>query len=177
MSKPVLISQTNIHNKLNPESNRSAIISKPVNRKFSMVKEKNMFFDYVFLSSSFESTQPRDFRLLEDVDKDARFIATAYDLSFKSCGKYPGDPTYGITFSGKKAIKGVTIAVDPEIIPLGSNVHIEFEDQYSYLNGWYVAEDTGKKVKGYIIDIFFGKSAFYEMEKFGSRPVRVKILN
>lgn len=104
------------------------------------------------------------------------FIATAYDLSFESCGKYPSHPEYGITFSGKKALKGRTIAVDPKVIPLGSKVHMTFPDNYRYLNGWYIAEDTGRLVKGKIIDVFFGESAFYEMETFGSRIVKVKIV-
>lgn len=103
------------------------------------------------------------------------FIATAYDLSYQSCGKYPGDPAYGITFSGTKAVKGRTIAVDPEVIPLGSKVYVEFPNEYRNLNGWYLAEDTGKKVKGKIIDIFMGKSALKEAMQFGRRKVKLKI--
>ncbi len=104
------------------------------------------------------------------------FIATSYDLSYESCGKYPGHPAYGITFSGKRAVKGRTVAVDPEVIPLGSRLYIEFPEPYTRLNGWYVAEDTGNMVKGNIIDVFLGESAFHEMEKFGSRKVRVRII-
>jgi 3D (Asp-Asp-Asp) domain-containing protein len=44
------------------------------------------------------------------------------------------------------------------------------------LNGWYVAEDTGSRVKGKIIDIFFGRSAFAEARKFGRRTVSVRII-
>ena len=98
-------------------------------------------------------------------------------MSFESCGKYPGNPTYGITFSGTKAVKGRTIAVDPKVIPLGSSVYIKFPEEYEKLNGWYIAEDTGSKVKGNIIDVFFGESAFYEMERFGSRKIEVKIVD
>ncbi|MCX7923937.1 MAG: 3D domain-containing protein [Clostridia bacterium] len=104
------------------------------------------------------------------------FIATSYDLSYESCGKYPSHPAYGITFSGKKAVKGRTIAVDPDVIPLGSKVYIKFPEKYSHLDKWYIAEDTGSKVKGKILDVFFGESAFYEMEKFGSQKVKVRVV-
>lgn len=119
----------------------------------------------------------RDFKISDNSTlKDGEFIATAYDLSYESCGKYSSNPAYGITFSGKKAEKGRTIAVDPNKIPLGSKVLIEFPKQYSFLDGWYMAEDTGSSVKGNIIDIFLGESAFLEMEKFGSKKVSVKVI-
>lgn len=104
------------------------------------------------------------------------FVATAYDLSYKSCGKYPSHPEYGITFSGIKAKKGRTVAVDPAIVPIGSYIQMEFPKEYYYLNGWYIAEDTGSKVKGNIIDVFFGEPALGEMEKFGRRKVEVRII-
>lgn len=71
---------------------------------------------------------------------------TAYALSKRSTGKRPGDPGFGITASGHRARVGVTIAVDPRVIPLGSWVYIEGV-------GWRRAEDTGGLVKGRHIDI------------------------
>ena len=60
------------------------------------------------------------------------------------CGKKPGDPNYGITATGTVATAGRTIAVDPDVIPLGSEVRI---------NGViYIAEDAG--VHGKTIDLF-----------------------
>lgn len=60
------------------------------------------------------------------------------------CGKKLGDPGYGITATGTVATAGRTIAVDPDVIPLGSEVLI---------NGViYIAEDTG--VHGKTIDLF-----------------------
>lgn len=104
------------------------------------------------------------------------FTATAYDLSYESCGKYPDHPEYGITFSGKKAVKGRTIAVDPKVIPLGSKVFIEFPEPYVHMDGWYYAEDTGSKVKGRIVDVFFGERALGEAKKFGRRKVNLRIM-
>ncbi len=91
--------------------------------------------------------------------------ATAYDLSFESCGKDRSHPAYGVTSSGTKATVGRTIAVDPEVIPLGSRVKITFPEKYSYLDGIYIAEDTGRLIKGNRVDVFFGE------DKTGSKTV------
>jgi 3D (Asp-Asp-Asp) domain-containing protein len=109
--------------------------------------------------------------------------ATAYDLSFGSCGKRPGDPGYGITASGVKAQKGRTIAVDPEYIPLGTKVYITFPEEYAGMDGVYVAEDTGRLIKGWHIDIFFGedkkgeRKVYESAMKFGIRQVDIEILD
>lgn len=66
-----------------------------------------------------------------------------------TCGKSPGHPAYGITASGLPVEEGVTCAVDPEVIPLFSEVYIQ------YANGTveqFQATDTG--VKGDWVDIY-----------------------
>ena len=68
-----------------------------------------------------------------------QFEATAYS---HGCGT--GD---GYTATMTRPQEGRTIAVDPEVIPLGSDVWVEGW-------GWMVAEDTGGAIKGEIIDIF-----------------------
>lgn len=114
---------------------------------------------------------------LEPYQSDKKsFVATAYDLSYECCGKYPSHPEFGITYSGVRATKGRTVAVDPQVIPLGSYVHIEFPKEYAHMDGWYVAEDTGNLVKGNIIDVFFGDSAPGYMQKFGRRKITVRII-
>jgi 3D (Asp-Asp-Asp) domain-containing protein len=118
----------------------------------------------------------RDTQIRDSFTQIVEFTATAYDLSYECCGKYPSDPAFGITFSGAKATRGRTIAVDPQVIPINSSVYIQFPSPYTRLNGWYVAEDTGSRVKGKIIDIFFGRSAFAEARKFGRRTVSVRII-
>jgi 3D (Asp-Asp-Asp) domain-containing protein len=50
------------------------------------------------------------------------------------------------TASGAVAEAGKTIAVDPEVIPLGSTVYIDGKE--------YVAEDVGGAIKGNRIDIY-----------------------
>lgn len=70
------------------------------------------------------------------------FRITHFCACSKCCGKWAGGPTA----SGTMPEAGRTIAVDPDVIPLGSEVRI---------NGHvYIAEDTGSGVDGNAIDIF-----------------------
>ncbi len=98
--------------------------------------------------------------------------ATAYDLSYESCGKYPGDRGYGITATGTYAKYG-TVAVDPRVIPLGSKLYIETSDG-SFAYGYATAEDTGGAIKGNKVDLFF--PTYNECISFGRRSVKVYIL-
>ena len=71
------------------------------------------------------------------------FKLTAYCPCEKCCGQWAD----GITFTGTTATLGRTIAVDPNVIPLGSTV---------YINGQaYIAEDIGGAIKGNRVDVFF----------------------
>jgi uncharacterized protein YabE (DUF348 family) len=99
--------------------------------------------------------------------------ASAYDLSYASTGKRPGDPGWGITASGTTARPG-TVAVDPRVIPLGTKLYIESLDGSSDY-GFAIAEDTGGAIKGYKIDLFYNSNA--EAMRFGRRDVKVYILD
>ena len=83
--------------------------------------------------------------------------ATAYDLSYESCGKYPGDPGYGVTASGMQAGPGV-VAVDPRVIPLGTRLYIASNDGTADY-GYAIAGDTGGAIKGNRVDLFFSTAA------------------
>lgn len=61
-------------------------------------------------------------------------------------------PTGHSTKSGTECTEGRTIAVDPNVIPLGSKIYIENDPLGG--DGYYIAEDTGSAVTGNIIDIF-----------------------
>ncbi len=98
--------------------------------------------------------------------------ATAYDLSFESCGKWPGSPGYGITASGTYAKMG-TVAVDPRVIPLGTKMFIVSTDG-RYVYGYCTAEDTGGAIKGNKVDLFYNTRS--ECMQFGRRSVKVYIL-
>ncbi|PAB58062.1 3D domain-containing protein [Anaeromicrobium sediminis] len=106
------------------------------------------------------------------VKKVIKMTATAYDLSYESCGKNPGDKYYGITRSGTKARPGV-VAVDPRVIPLGSKLYVKALDGTKDY-GFASAEDTGGAIKGNKIDLFIADSK--EVYKYGRRPVMVYVL-
>lgn len=76
-----------------------------------------------------------------------RMEATAYTNGPESTGKTPSHPLYGITRSGLPTRPGV-VAVDPDVIPLGSIVYVE-----GY--GLAVALDTGSAIRGYRVDVWF----------------------
>ncbi len=99
--------------------------------------------------------------------------ASAYDLSYASCGKNPGDRGYGITASGMAAQRGV-IAVDPRVIPMGSRLYIESLDSYPDY-GYAIAGDTGGAIKGNRVDLFMDSRS--EALRFGRRKVKVYVLN
>lgn len=67
---------------------------------------------------------------------------TAYCACSECCGKEDG-----ITATGTVAQEGVTIAVDPDVIPLGSWVDVNGHQ--------YHAEDVGGGIIGNHIDIYF----------------------
>ena len=74
------------------------------------------------------------------IDKKIRTVVTAYTVD--EGGKKPTDKAYGITATGTKATVGVTVAVDPRIIPLGSYIYIpQFASHPN--KGIFKAEDTG----------------------------------
>jgi uncharacterized protein YabE (DUF348 family) len=105
--------------------------------------------------------------------KSLIMMATAYDNSYESCGKRPGDKYYGITASGTKARVGA-VAIDPRIIPLGTKLYVESLDGTKDY-GFCVAEDTGGAIKNSKIDLFF--STAKEVKNFGKRKVKVYILD
>ncbi|SFS79836.1 3D domain-containing protein [Marininema halotolerans] len=80
--------------------------------------------------------------------------------------------TTGYTASGNRTATGTvphrgTVAVDPNVIPLGTKLYIP-----GY--GQAVAEDTGGAVKGHIIDLFFNSRE--EAIQWGRRNVTAYIL-
>ncbi|MGE5551292.1 MAG: 3D domain-containing protein [Bacteroidota bacterium] len=90
------------------------------------------------------------------------FTVTAYCPCRACCGK-----TDGITASGRPAVAGRTVAVDPGLIPFGTRLVVPEL-------GERVAEDTGGSIRGRRLDVFFRTHA--QARSFGRRLLRVEIL-
>lgn len=85
---------------------------------------------------------------------------TAYTAGVASTGKTKSHPQYGITASGAYVKEGRTIAVDPDVIPIGWWVYIEGI-------GFRRAEDTGSAIQGNKIDVYFDSESY--ADKFGRK--------
>jgi 3D (Asp-Asp-Asp) domain-containing protein len=103
-------------------------------------------------------------REVVEVEKEVEwyyFLASGYSANDSSQG------TNNITATGKEIEQGM-VAVDPKVIPLGTR--IEIKDM-----GIFVAEDTGGKIKGNRIDIYFDSKE--EAKKFGMRGIWINIID
>lgn len=109
-------------------------------------------------TSSSDKT-PSDYKQVLDI------TATAY-----APGAHDNDQWGDKTFLGTQIRPGV-VAVDPNIIPLGSSLYIKYPDG----KGEYaVAEDTGGAIKGHRIDI--AKTSVDKAKDFGMKDVKVFVL-
>jgi 3D (Asp-Asp-Asp) domain-containing protein len=94
-----------------------------------------------------------------EVEKEI-FLLTAY------CPCYECSEGYGnMTATGRQAIEGRTIAVDPNVIEYGTEVCIDGK--------MYIAEDCGGLVKGKHIDIYF--DSHDKVDAFGKKYAEVEI--
>lgn len=85
-------------------------------------------------------------------------------------GYSANDPVQGtnnITATGKEIKEGM-VAVDPKVIPLGTK--IEIKDM-----GIFIAEDTGGKINGNRIDIYFDTKK--EAKEFSRKGIWVRIID
>ncbi|PFA67020.1 peptidoglycan-binding protein [Bacillus sp. AFS015802] len=98
----------------------------------------------------------------EQAVKEITVEATAYTASCDGCS---GTTATGVNLKENPDAK--VIAVDPNVIPLGSKVYVE-----GY--GYATAADTGGAIKGNRIDVFIPSKD--QAVDFGRKTVNVKIL-
>lgn len=71
------------------------------------------------------------------------FTITAYCPCEKCCGAYAN----GYTATGEKATQGVTIAADPDVLPMGTKIELDGHT--------YTVQDTGGAIVGNRLDLYF----------------------
>jgi len=95
--------------------------------------------------------------------KEFYVSSTAYTASCNGCS---GKTATGFDLHANSRAK--IIAVDPSVIPLGTKVYVE-----GY--GYAVAADTGTRIKGNKIDVFFASQN--DAYRWGQKTVKIKILH
>ena len=106
--------------------------------------------------------------LLQNAVKIENVTMTHYCISKESCGISPDNPASGITASGRKATPYVSVAVDPDVIPLGADVLVDYGDgEIHYMR----ADDVGGSIKGNHIDLCVG--SHQEAIELGVKTVTV----
>lgn len=81
---------------------------------------------------------------------------------------------YNYTKSGRFVKDGVTVAVDPNVISLGSWLELTFPDGSKMVRR---ADDTGGAVKGRVIDVYSSASDSTLLRKGRVHGVKVKLIN
>lgn len=71
------------------------------------------------------------------------FTVTAYCPCEKCCGAYAN----GYTATGVKATQGVTVAADPAVLPMGTEIELDGHT--------YTVQDTGGAIAGNRLDLYF----------------------
>lgn len=75
--------------------------------------------------------------------QEQTFTVTAYCPCEKCCGAYAN----GYTATGAKATQGVTIAADPDVLPMGTEIELDGHT--------YTVQDTGGAIAGNRLDLYF----------------------
>lgn len=110
-----------------------------------------------------EQSNANDEELPKAVEKTFTMEATAYTAYCEGCS---GITANGTDLRSNPELK--VIAVDPSVIPLGTEVWVE-----GY--GKAIAADTGGAIKGNKIDVFIPSEK--DAHSWGRKTVTVKILN
>lgn len=98
----------------------------------------------------------------DDLVKLGDFIATAYCVT-------------GQTSTGTQTTVGRTLAVNPYVIPYGTEVWLYLED--GTFAGDFIAEDTGSNMldNPNVIDIYMGRDSYNDCILWGAQDVQVYI--
>lgn len=111
-------------------------------------------------------TYSPEVKTIEKIEPIREYLGTFEITAYCACGHCCNGSSDGLTYTETVATAGRTIAVDPNVIPLGSIVEI---------NGVsYVAEDIGGAIKNNHIDIFFDSHS--DAREFGKQYLDVFVI-
>jgi 3D (Asp-Asp-Asp) domain-containing protein len=82
--------------------------------------------------------------------------------------------TSGTTASGRTTRDGVTVSVDPKLIPLGTWLKLTFPDGTQLIRR---ADDTGGRVKGHVLDVYASASRKELLQRGRTHNVTVELLD
>ena len=176
-SKPT--KQVNPNAQPDPNSNKAPVTtSKPTNQANPNVQpDPNSSKAPVTTSKPTEQANPNVQPVATATKTSSDNAPTNYKqvLDIKATAYAPGphdnDQWGNKTFIGSQVRPGI-IAVDPDVIPLGSRVYIQYPDGHGE---YAVAEDTGGAIKGNRVDI--AKWTVNEAQDFGIQNVKVFVVN
>jgi len=168
------------NNTLNSVTSRS-------NYTINRIRQQFLDLDDININESFSGEEEIEIEeegenIILDEDAPVNYVrsldmtATAYCLCRKCCGKSESSPGYGATASGLRIIPNTgmkVIAVDPNVIPLGTKVYVEGLNGASDY-GYAIAADTGGAIKSNKIDLYF--DTHQDALRWGRKKVRVYIL-
>lgn len=95
----------------------------------------------------------KNFEIYEVPKEKLTYIGTFSNTFYCPCYRCNGN-THGITASGAPLTPYLSVAVDRRVIPLGTELYIEFENERAKaISGYYIAHDTGGAIRGNKIDV------------------------
>ncbi len=134
----------------------------------SSVVTKEAVDSITYVGTKTYTTFSSSFKLNHKYTKVLDVTAVAYNLEGMTNRK-PGDKYYGMTANGSKVRAGI-IAVDKDVIPVGTKVYVEIVNGNDY--GYAIAADVG--VDGLCIDLYLNSEK--ECVNFGRKKAKVYIL-
>ncbi|WP_391117425.1 3D domain-containing protein [Psychrobacillus sp. L3] len=117
------------------------------------------------VASNKKTTKTKNPSRSNSEDKVVKEIVVSASAFTANCNGCSGVTSTGINLKRNPDVK--VIAVDPDVIKLGTKVFVE-----GY--GYAIAADTGNAIKGNKIDVFFSSTS--DAYKWGRKTVTIKIL-
>jgi len=133
--------------------------------RFTVAEKEVETVKYITLTETEYLNLYREVEEVEEIIEETiqislgEYNVSAYCSCSQCCGK-----SDGITFSGEKAVEGITIAADTRVHPIGTKLYIEGI-------GERVVQDIGGSIYGNRIDVYFDSHS--QALEFGRQQLEV----